>query len=480
LYLVNNPLIKASDGLRRFWSTTQFTDYYALSNTSFWLEWRLWGNHATGYHVTNLLLHTVNALLIWCVLARLGVRGAWVAALVFALHPVNVMSVAWISERKNVLSLMFALLSVLAFLRWEEVHKWHWYGLAMGGFALALLSKTAIVMLPCALLLCLWWRHGRVKLGDVAAVAPFFVLSLAMGLVTVWFERQHGIGEHIVRDDNLAARLAGAGWAVWFYLGKALWPVNLSVIYPRWRIDSASALSWLPLAALVIGFAILWRRRDRWGRGPLFALGYFVMMLVPILGFFDIGFMSYSLVADHWQYAALPGVIALVCAGAAKTDRRGLLVCGTVVVAALLAVMTFRQTQIWHDDEMLWGSAIARNPNAWMAHNNLGNALLKRGLPVEAALEYAETIRLQPDYANAHYNLGIVLYQRGDYATAAGEFRETARLKPRSAEAYNNLGAALVQLGRTNEAVAEFETASQIAPRWAEPKDNLARLRTAQ
>ena len=477
LYLANNPLIKASDGLRRFWCTTEFTDYYALSNTSFWLEWRLWGDHTTGYRVTNVLLHTLNALLIWCLLARLGISGAWVAALVFAVHPVNVMSVAWISERKNVLSLLFALLSVLAFLRWDEKRQWQWLGLAVAAFALALLSKTAIVMLPCALLLCLWWRHGTAKPRDFVAVAPFFVLSAAMGLVTIWFERQHGIGTQVVRDDGFLARLAGAGWAVWFYLGKALWPVHLNVIYPRWHINPKSPLAWLPLAGVGVVFLIFWRWRDRWGRGPLFGFGYYVAMLFPVLGFFDIGFMSYSLVADHWQYAALPGVIALVCAGAARIQRRGWLTCCVTVVVGAFALSTARQTQIWCDDETLWHSTVARNPDAWMAHNNLGNDLLKRGRVVEAAQEYGATIRLKPDYANAHYNLGILLYQRGDYATATDEFRETVRLKPRSAEAHNNLGAALVQIGRTNEAAAEFEMAIQLAPRWAEPKENLARVR---
>ncbi len=310
LYVRDNPIIKASDGLRRIWCTTEFTDYYALSNTSFWLEWRLWGDNPVGYHVTNVLLHALNALLIWQLLRQLKIPGAYAAALVFALHPVNVMSVAWISERKNVLSLLFALLSTLAFLRWDETHERRWHGWAVVAFAAALLSKTAVVTLPFVLLLCLWWRRRQLTRRDFVATAPLFALSLAMGLVTIWFERQHGIAQEVIRTDALPARLAGAGWAAWFYAGKVFWPVNLSVIYPRWQIDAGSLLAWLPVVALV---ALLVASRKR--RGAFVAVACFVTLLFPALGFFDIAFMAYSYVADHWAYMSLTPIIALVCAG---------------------------------------------------------------------------------------------------------------------------------------------------------------------
>jgi tetratricopeptide (TPR) repeat protein len=293
----------------------------------------------------------------------------------------------------------------------------------------------------------------------------------------MWFDWHHSMAGEVVRHDSVPARLAGAGWVAWFYAGKALWPANLCVIYPRWQVDAGSAVAWVPLVGFAAVCVALWKRR-----GAFLSVASYVALLFPVLGFIDVSFMAYSYVADHWQYMAMIPVIALVCAAGVNTAVRWQWRWWPMVAAAVIAALgigTWRQTHVWRDEETLWRSTIARNPKAWMAHNNLGNALLKRGLPVEAAQEYAETIRLQPDYANAHYNLGIVLYQRGDIAAATGEFRETIHLKPRSAEAHNNLGAALVQLGRTNEAVAEFQTASQIAPRWEEPKDNLARLRTA-
>jgi protein O-mannosyl-transferase len=479
-YIRDNPLIKASDGLRRFWCTTEFPDYYALSNTSFWLEWRLWGNNPAGYHAVNILLHAANALLIWILLQRLGIPAAWMTAVVFALHPINVMSVAWISERKNLLALLFTLLAALAFLRWDDAGKHRWYGLAIGTFALSLLSKTAVVMFPAVLLLFVWWRRDRVNWRQFIATIPFFALSLVMGLVTIWFERQHGIINEVVRAEGVLARLLGAAWAIWFYIGKTLWPVNLAVIYPRWQIDVGTVAAWIPLLALVAIVVACWKFRATWGRGVLFALGCFAAMLFPVLGFFNVAFMAYSFVADHWLYFSLTPIIALACTVAAKQAKCWNIESSSRIVAPAVTVVlmfwTWQRTNIWRNEEMLWRDTLAKNPAAWMAHNNLGNTLLAQGHAEAAVAEYRETIRLKPDYGNAHYNLGIVCYQRRDYDEAVNQFGEAARLKPRSAEAHNNLGAALVNVGRTNDAVIEFELAAKLAPRWDEPRANLARL----
>ena len=518
-YIRDNPLIKASDGLRRFWCTTEFPDYYVLSNTSFWLEWRLWGNNPSGYHVTNILLHAVSALLIWKLLQQLQIPAAWMTALIFALHPVNVMSVAWISERKNVLSLLFTLLAALAFLRWDDAGKRGWYGLALGTFALALLSKTAVVMLPVVLLLFVWWRHGRkrtandtgsncsrsacppeagksrghvvggngplkpkltLRLQILLGLVPFFMLSLVMGLVTIWFERQHGIVNEVVRAESVLARLLGAARAVWFYIGKTLWPVNLAVIYPRWQIDVGSVAAWIPLLALVAIVVVCWKFRATWGRAPLFALGCFVAMLFPVLGFFNVAFMAYAFVADHWLYFSLTPMVALMCSAAMKQaerwNTRSLPTIAAPVVIVVLVLWTWQRTGVWRSEETLWQDTLAKNPAAWMAHNNLANALLAQGHAEAAAAEYRETIRLKPNYGSAHYNFGILSFQRRDYDEAVNQFREAARLKPQSAEAHNNLGAALVNVGRTNDAIAEFETAVHLAPKWDEPRANLARL----
>jgi hypothetical protein len=504
-YVRDNPFLKSAEGLRHIWFTTEFPDYFALSTTSFWLEWRLWGNNPLGYHVTNIVLHIVNALLLWLLLKRLAVPGAYVAALVFAVHPVTVESVAWISERKNLLSLLFALLATLAFLRWDETREWRWYLWAVGAFALALLSKTIVVMLPVVLLLVVWWRrcdesdpdcsrsvsfgHGRtgnepsepkltlrlrgLHFQDFIAVVPFFALSLVMGLVTMWFGWHHSLGGEVVRNDSLPARLAGAGWITLFYAGKTLWPVDLCVIYPQWRQDVGTVVAWVPLVIFVALCMAQWRRR-----GAFVGLLCYVTLLFPVLGFFEVSF--YSNVADHWQYVAMIPVIILVCSRlmqiVEQINRRWRPLIPAVIVAAL-GIVTWRQTHIWRDDETLWRDTVDKNPAAWMAHNNLANALLARGRVDEAVAHYGETIRLKPEYGNAHYNLGIVDFQRGDYRKAVAEFRETVRLKPKSAEAYNNLGAALTKVGQTNDAIAQFEIATRLAPNWEEPRANLAGLK---
>lgn len=291
--ITENRLVKANDGLYRFWFTTEAEDYWPLTSTAWWLEWRVWGDNATAYRVVNLLLHGVNAILVWIILRRLKIPGAWVAALVFAIHPVNVATAAWISEQKNTLSMLFYLTAVLLYLRFDESEGRCWYALSLGTFLLALLSKAAVAMLPVVLLGCVWWRRDRVRWKDLLRSVPFFVLSLVLGLVTVWFQHHPDSAGHPVRDDGFAARLAGAGWAPWFYLSKALLPLNLTMIYPRWKIDASLWVSYVPGIALAGCFMLFWRRRRTWGRPLLFGLGYFVIMLFPVLGFFNQSFFSY-------------------------------------------------------------------------------------------------------------------------------------------------------------------------------------------
>ncbi len=263
-YLSQNPMIKAADGLYRYWFTTEPTDYYPFSNTTLWIEWRLWGANPTGYHVTNLLLHIASVLLIWQLLRKLSVPGAFLAALLFAVHPVNVESVAWICQRKGLLALVLSLLSILWYLR--DVRRFDiWYWLSLTAFLLAMLSKGSVAVLPIVLLLIAWWQKGRIHVADIARMTPFFFVAIVLTGVNVWFQK-HG-ADIVLRDATLAQRLLGAGAVVWFYLSKALLPLDLIFIYPAWNIHS-SALWWLPLAAVVaVTCLLVWQSNSR--RGPL-------------------------------------------------------------------------------------------------------------------------------------------------------------------------------------------------------------------
>ena len=341
IHVIENPVLEEG-GLRRMWLTPpENFNYWPITWTSYWIEHRLWGLDPFGYHLVNVLIHAAGACLIWAVLRRLGVPYPWLVALVFALHPVNVASVAWISQRRNVLSLFFFALSLLLYLRFEQRRAAGSYLLALASYLAAMLSKGAAAPLPAVLLLCAWWRQGSLRRRDLRAVAPFFLVAALMSLIEI-SSQSLVTGSDVVREDDLAARTAGAGRVVWFYLSKAVLPLDLAFFYPRWQIDAADPLAWAPLLAFAALLAAAWLRRGSWGRPVLFALLYFVLMLSPVLGFFNIYFMRFSYVADHYQYLALVGIVALLVGGLgsllARHVSRAARVGAAAVVVGLCAV----------------------------------------------------------------------------------------------------------------------------------------------
>ena len=473
--ITGNPMIKANDGLYRFWFTTEPDDYWPLTSTAWWLEWRLWGDNPTGYHLVNVLLHAVNAVLVWMILQRLKIPGAWMAGLVFAIHPVNVATVAWISEQKNTQSMLFYELAILSYLKFDEQNRWHWYGFSLAAFLLALLSKAAVVMLPAVLLGCVWWTRGQLRWKDFLRAVPFFILSAGLGLVTVWFQYHRVMGGHPVRTEGFAGRLAAAGCVPWFYLSKALLPVDLMVIYPRWQIDASRWVFYLPGIALLGWLIVFWWKRDTWGRPLLFALGYFVATLFPVLGFFDLGFYRYSLVADHWQYIAIVAPIALAVAGGMVASRQSQnvgVMAGTVVILVLGAA-TCERSCTYQSDETLWRDTVAKNPRSWLAHTNLGETALQAGMEREALEHYEQALRIKPDYAPAHYDLGLMLWRAGKTREAVEHWEQALRSEPDLAAAHYTLGVALIQAGRTNEAMQHWEQTVRIDPDDAEAHNDL-------
>ena len=470
-FLVNNPLIRQADGLYQFWFTARAPDYFPLTSTALWLEWRLWGTNPLGYHIINVLLHALSTLLIWRVLARLKIPGSWLAAALFAVHPVNVESVAWITERKNTLAMLFYLTSILCYLRFEDACRWRWYGMALGSFVLALLSKTAVAPLPIVLLGMAWWRQGKISFRNAGRTLPFFGVAVLLGLTTIWFQSHNAIGSEMVRMDSLWSRLAAAGWAVWFYLYKALLPLNLMFVYPKWQIDATKLLSYVPLLLVLAGTAVLWRYRKGWSRAWLFGLGYFVVMLLPVLGFLNIYFMNFSLVADHWQYFSIIGPIGLVASGitlaSGRLKKRNFFLLPVIFSAILLLALSFltwRQTCNYSDSEKLWKITIAKNPDCWLAYNNLGIILEKEGQIDKAIVQYHEAIRLKPDLAVAYFNRGSAYSKLSRYQPAIEDFNEATRLKPDYVDVYNNRGVVYVKFGRDQQAIGDFNEAIRLKP----------------
>jgi len=309
--LTKNGLIGFPDGLLRIWFTTQTIDYWPMTNSSFWLESRLWDMNPLGYHVSNIGLHIANCVLFWTLLRRLAIPGAWIAAMLFAVHPVNVESVAWIAERKNTLSMLFFLLSLL----WSLDDSRRSRLLSIAAFALAMLSKGSVAILPLVMLLIAWWRRGVLTSRDWARSMPYFAIAVVLTAVNIWILSRGGGSP--IRQVNIAERVVGAGAIIWFYLSKAVWPVHLAFVYPLWTVDSADVRWWLPLmAAAAVTASLWWLRQKPWARAVLFAWLYFVIALLPVMGFIDTPFMRYSLVGDHYQYLALLGPTAL--AGAAR------------------------------------------------------------------------------------------------------------------------------------------------------------------
>ncbi len=479
--LLKNHFVQSTDGWWQAWCNRSADDFVPATITSFWLEWRFWGANPFGYHLDNVLLHVCSVLLVWRALARLEVPGAWLAAALFAIHPVNVESVAWITQRKNTLTMVFFLLTVIFYLTFEDTGRRRCLWLAAGMFFLALMGKTAVVPLPLILLGLAWWRRGRIVCKDVLHGLTFAIMAAAGALMAIWI--QHGAATGvIVRGDGFWARLAGAGWALWFYLGKALLPVNLNFVYPRWQIPAANPISYLPLLLWMLGLFIFWLyRHQSWGKGSLMALGYFSVMLLPVLGFFNIFFMLYSLVSDHWQYFAIIGPLALMAAGlksvlAGLAENKWVAGGGCAVLLSSLFVLTWMQCGMYANIESLWQTTLARNPNCWMARGNFGNFFAQRGQFDQAIAQYDSALQIKPDNAEARRNLGLAFFKTGQLDKAVEQYQKSLQIEPASAESRVELGNALLQMGRTDDARSQFEQVLQIQPANAEAHNNLGNV----
>jgi len=456
--------LRGPDGLVRIWSDLRATQqYYPLLHSAFWVEHRLWGDSVVGYHLVNIALHALAACLVAVIGARLGLAGDWVAGLVWALHPICVESVAWISEQKSTLSGVFFLAAALAYLKFEESRRRSAYAGAILLFVAALLSKSVTAVLPGALLVTVWWRRGKIEwLRDVRPLAPWFAIGALMGLFTAWVESTVIGASGAEFALSPPQRVLLAGRAIWFYAAKILLPVNLTFFYPRWVVDGTVWWQWLFPAGVIAVAVLLWR----W-RGAFTAFAVFVVTLFPVLGFFNVYPFRYSFVADHFAYLASVAVIVPLVSLARFGNLRYL-------IAPVLGVMTYLQCGMYCDEETLYRTTIERNPDAWLAHNNLGNLLLARGNRTEGTGHIEAAVRLRPDVLEPHLSRGNLLAATpGRWNEAVDEYATAVRIAPRSDRAQTNLGNALLMSGRTAEAMPHLLDAVGLEPANAEAHNNL-------
>jgi tetratricopeptide (TPR) repeat protein len=477
---LTKPELRSLEGLGRIWTQPGATQqYYPLVHTLFWVEHQLWGDWPAGYHLLNILLHCASALLLVRILRWLEIPGAWLAAAIFLLHPIQTESVAWISELKNMLSGVFYFGAILVYLKFDRSRNLASYAAALALFLLGLMSKTVIATLPAAILIIFWWKRGKLSWRrDLLPLIPFFLLGTAAGLFTAWVERSLIGAEGSDFNYSITERVLIAGRVFWFYLGKLIWPFELIFVYPRWEVSAVVWWQYLyPAAALLLLAVLAWLSR-RW-RAPLAALLFYILTLFPVLGFLNVYTFRYSLVADHFQYLANLGIIVPVAAGISLLLQRtqhwrrpiGYTVC--LVFLALLSVLTWSQSAMYRDIETLWRTTIERNPKAWMAHNNLGSALLQKGQVDDAIVHFRKSVEIKADHADAQANLASALLQKGELDEAVAQYYKALDIKPDNALVHYDLANALILKGQVDQAIAHYEKALEIKPDYAEVCNNL-------
>jgi tetratricopeptide (TPR) repeat protein len=497
-------VLTAPDGLARTWLDVRANpQYYPLTFTTFILERRLWGLDPVGYHVVNIILHAGSAVLVGLVLGELGVPGGWLAAALFALHPVQVESVAWVTERKNTLSGLLALAALGSYLRAGlpgsvDVSerpgrlRWGWYGLSVCLFALALLSKSVVAMLAVVLLILTWWRRPRLRPGDLYPLTPFFVLGAASGLMSAWLEVRHvGAGGSEFSRGPLD-RLLVAGRVAWFYAGKLIAPVHLSFNYPRWTIDPRRPGDWLPVLGVLLIAVVLFLARRRLGKGPIVAVLGYLAMLFPVLGFLNVYPMRYSFVADHFQYHASVVFLAAMAAASVRlmpglARRRRLAAVAALPVLVWLGSLTWSRCLVFRDPVRLWADTLTKNPSSWLAHSKLGNELAKRGRLNEAIAHYRRVIEMRPNDKSAYFELGTAYFKAHDLPRTIRVFEQGLdRPDDPGDESFgpgileNYLGTALLSLGDLDGAIAHYRKAVVAIPYYAEAHANLGGVLAAR
>ncbi len=487
-YFTRNALLHDPGRLWKIWfAPGSQIEYYPIEATLLAVLWHIWQYNTLGYHLANLVLHLVGSFLVWRLLAKFELRLAWLGGFLFAIHPVVVESVAWMSEFKNVLALPPFLLAMCFWMDYEEHKRPRDYLLALALFLFAMLCKISMVLFPIVILLYAWWKRGRVGWPDLKASLPFFVISLILGAMVIlvgnWFREAHLQSADAIPIGGLLPRIALAGSSMAFYLRQCVWPVGLLPIYPKWTTDPLQLWEFLPWVVLSGVIAWCWTNRQGWGRHVLLGLGFFLINLLPFLGFKSATYMGFTWVMDHFLYLPLVGIIGLLVAGLdlfkqiTPSKRRFLGDSTVAMVLALLALESHWYAGRFVSQEELWTYTVAHNPNAWLARNNLGNEYFISGRISEAIAQYKEALRLNPGMVEAQNNLGLALSKTGQSAEAIVHYEAALKINPHFNVAHVNLGNTLCDVGRVQEAIVHYQEALAIEPGNVEVREKLARLK---
>jgi lipoprotein NlpI len=483
LDITGNAITQSPTGWWTIWfDPGSQLDYYPIKASVQWVQWHLWGRDPLGYHLTNIGLHIVGSLLVWKLLSKLGLKFAWLGGLIFAVHPVNVESVAWIAELKNTLSLPPLLIAMCAWIDYDARGRRQDYFLALGFFLVAMLCKTAVVMFPVIILLYAWWKRRKISWGDLRASLPFFAVSLLLGWVTLdcesWCAQRHQQPVTAVDIGGLLPRLALGGLSLSSYFLKCFLPIGLMPVYPKWTVNPPSPGQLMPWVFLAGLFAWIWRNRAGWGRHALFGLGFFVINLAPFLGFKEAAYMHFTWVMDHFLYLPIIGLIGLAMAALGQprlpAPLRRWSVGALALVVLILAWGSRAYAGIFVNQEALWTYTLRHNPDAVPARNNLGLIKVLQGRLPDAMEDFQRAVELDPDYVPALINRGHLRQQMGDNEGAITDLNRALMLNPSSSQACLNRGLARQSIGDFDGAISDLSRFATLLPQ--DPNADYTRL----
>jgi tetratricopeptide (TPR) repeat protein len=484
-YVTINPLTSDPHGLWKFWfSPGTWVEYYPIQETVLWLQYHFWGENTLGYHLTNVFLHIINALLVWWLFAKMRLRFAWVGGLIFAVHPVQVESVAYISELKNVLSLPCGLLAMGAWIDYEESQSRHDYNKALGLYIVAMLCKISLAPFAAIILLYAWWKRGRITWGDVKACLPFLLIAMVLGYLTIWSGIVYNESMHAQIGGTpltgLMSRIDAAGLNAAVYFSRCFAPVEIMMVYPQWPLHPGRLMDYAPWFGLLIVIAVSWARRRTWGKHVALGFGFFIVFLLPFLGLKSVSYMNFIWVLDHFLYLPIIGIIGLFIAGmeglsAQIPPRIRPLAAGLVAVAVALMVVGAHQfAGLFVNEETLWAYILARNPTVWLAHDDLACKYLEEERYPEAIEQARESLKIRPDSWNGYFTIGFAMEKLGRKDEAAAEYRTAIHYNPDAVKAYLFLGEIRRKEGKIAEAESIFRAGLKVAPEDESLNTNLA------